>query len=158
MDLKTQSLATLCITTLLAVSCATMSPHEMDIVNRAKTIQKNPVPRKTLIKTLGLQSFPSEPLSGGSMRGGNMLFNETWTLASGITLIAYDREFIGDVPIQGDNYDVILGNQHGKATRNPKPKSLPARKSFESISICSAQGKLLYHSDQIVSPVISTGY
>lgn len=155
MNLKIKWLAALA--PLLAVSCATMSTQDIEMVNRAKTIQKYPVSRANLIKKLGLQSIQSQRLGGG-VRSGTMFFTETWTLSSGSEITAWDSKFIGDVEIKPATidamvgvgeypYDVVLGTRGGKRASNiNKPVIEPIRKSFNAVRISSVRGKEYFDS------------
>lgn len=134
-----------------------MSWQDIEIVNRARTIQRYPVSRDALIKTLELESVPSERI-GGSVRMGNVVFKETWTLPNSTQVSAWDWYYVGDVPITPTKIDSLLNNRR-KPKKNAeihgdfielfgKPTGMVPRKSFKSLGVVSGRGESLYESQQ----------
>ena len=126
--------------------CARISDDEAQLLTMAKGINRFPVQRTELITTLGLNGGSSEG-SGGGIRSGHMHFFETWHHPSGLTVVAYDSEYVGrDVVITRESIAEILNDPNRSSTdfigvsANNHP-----RDTFNGFSI-SKGDRVLYRS------------
>lgn len=85
-------------TALLVAACARMESEDLEIASRAAAIRKLPVLRADFIKTLGIETMPSERVGSGA-RSGRCWYLETWDLPSGNKLHAWDSEYVGNLVI-----------------------------------------------------------
>ena len=128
------------------VSCSVNSKDKRLVIERAKSIQSFPVSRSQLITTFNLDSIQSERMDG-SVRGGRMIFIESWMHPSGLKVTGYTSEHVGPLTIKKGNIDEIVN-------RAPPPKGVafgPPRMSFEGFSITSGD-TLLYQSKSEAEP------
>ena len=169
MSRRLQLALALVLAPLLAVSCATVSPQDVELVNRAKTIRKYPISRNALVKKLELQPIKSERI-GGSVRGGNMLFTESWTFPNGTEVTGWDSEYVGNEKLIPADIDALLAKSEKVVTKAEidaliakydDPSGPPGdfihpigtefylrpRKTFNSVVITSARGKMLFNSN-----------
>jgi hypothetical protein len=88
---------------------------------------------------LGIGDISSQQISGG-VRGGRMSFIETWQHPSGLTVTAYDSEYVGELPIIRKSIDAILNdpNRHA-ADFVGASRTLPKRLTFEGFVITNGK-------------------
>jgi len=140
----TRITAALLAASLLA-SCASTTPEQNRLLVQARSIGSPPFKRSALVKGLGLEGLKSQQIVGG-IRSGQISVSETWDHPSGLTIDAYDWEYVGSVEITAEFIDGILeqpGRKLGDFVGNPAIDR--PRKSFESLVI-SKRGKVLYSS------------
>ena len=130
----------------LGVSCTNLTPQQSLLVEKAQAIEIYPVTRKTLIKTLDLREVQSQTLGGG-MRGGRATFTEHWTHPCGLSILAYDSEYVGPSSTNGQSIDLILNGDPSDFDSIVKPPA--PRKSFDTLIIFTDSGKLKYDSQSI---------
>ena len=126
---------------LASLGCGTGGSGR-DLVCRAQSISEYPVMRADLIKALDLKDSESEDVSGG-VRSGWMRFLERWSHPSGLKVIGYDSEYVGDGTIVREAIAALL---NGSDPSDVAPWLGQPRKSFESISITTKSGRVVYDS------------
>ena len=139
---------TLAIVLAFAVSsgCSTPRTDQEQVLAEARALRNIPVKRSALVSSLGLEDLKSERF-GGSIRGGRMYFTEIWEHGSGLTIKAWDSEYVGAVPITPGSIDEILNAQGTKSSNFVgSPALSPARQTFEEFVVLGG-GKVLYRSE-----------
>lgn len=122
--------------------CVMLSSEEEKLITNARLIHHQPVSRKELVTALHL-SPDSGQRGGGSMRSGQMIFEESWTHSSGLTVRAFDSEWVGPIRINPKMLDGIID---GTATiPGTKVRINAARKSFNGFTI-SRSDSVIYNS------------
>ena len=128
--------------TLSVTSCVMLSPEEKNVITKARMIHHYPIGRTELIETLGLDRASGER-SGGGIRSGQMIFKESWTTLSGLTICAFDCEYVGPIQITSEMMDGIID---GTATiPSTRVRINAPRKSFNGFTI-SRGHSVLYNS------------
>jgi hypothetical protein len=75
-------------------SCAILTKQQRHVVAQAELIRSAPIKRDKIINVFGLKDIKSQRLDG-SVRGGRMYFTETWEHRSGLSIKAFDSEYVG---------------------------------------------------------------
>jgi len=126
-------------------SCSGPKNEQERLVAQARSVQHIPVKRGVFVASLGLEGLPSHRF-GGSIRGGRMIFMESWEHSSGLTIKAWDSEYVGPVTITPGSIDQILNARGWKGTDLiGDPSLIPARQSFEEFVVLLGD-KVLYRS------------
>lgn len=88
---------------------------------------------------LEISGISSEHVGGG-VRGGRMSFLETWQHPSGLTITAYDSEYVGHLAITRESIDAILNNPNRNNTNFVGPLGVPQkRQTFEGFVITNGE-------------------
>lgn len=133
-------------TAILMPGCIVLSSAEKNLITRARLIHHQPVTRTEFITALGLDP-DSGQRGGGSMRSGQMIFEESWRDSSGLTVRAFDCEWVGPIEITPKMIDGMID---GTSTiPGTKVRINAARKSFNGFTI-SRGDSVIYnsHKDQ----------
>jgi hypothetical protein len=124
--------------------CARISDDEARLLAQAKSVQHFPILRSTLLTTLGLHEAQSER-TGGRIRSGHIQFSETWQLQSGLSVIAYDSQYVSrDAVITRESINDILSNPDRRSKVIVGGGS--PRDTFNGFSIFKGD-KVIYRSD-----------
>jgi hypothetical protein len=122
--------------------CVMLSSEEEKLITSARLIHHQPVSRTELVTALHLAP-DSAQRGDGNMRSGQMIFEESWTHSSGLTVRAFDCEWVG--PIE-NTPKMIDGMIDGTATiPGTKVRTNAARKSFNGFTI-SRGDSVIYNS------------
>jgi hypothetical protein len=115
------------------------------LVAQARSVQHLPVKRAEFMAFLGLEGLPSRRF-GGSIRSGRMIFMESWNHGAGLTVKAWDSEYVRDIAITPTPIDHVL-NTHGIESAHiiGEASLAPARESFEEFVVLLGD-KVLYRS------------
>lgn len=135
----------LIFSTLVSWGCSSSRKDQEQLLAGAKSVHQLPVERSVLVASLGLGGLKSERY-GGSIRGGRMFFMESWQHGSGLTVKAWDSEYVGVIAVTRGSIDEILktqGRKDGDYVGAPDPT--PARGSFEEFVVLRGD-KVLYRS------------
>jgi hypothetical protein len=155
------------VAVLLLSSCGLSSEKEA-VIARAGSIHEFPVPRATLMATLGLGNQPGER-HDVSIRGRRVSSSETWHHPAGLTIAAYDatltRREIGDVllgrspdeipaddmTLTGTEIDDVLpgrsSDEPGLPGEPAMPAALPPGESFDRFEVKDGK-KVLFRSGE----------
>jgi hypothetical protein len=125
----------------LIVGCYSLTDDQQRVLTQARSVGPVPVKRAKLLTTLDLKQDASQRLNGG-VRGGRMTFTENWQHKSGLTITAYDSEYVGNLPIMRESIDEILNNP----TRKPSG-IVPPRKTFEGFRVSTGK-KVIFSCDE----------
>lgn len=130
----TRLVATFLAATILP-SCTILTKQQQKVVAQAESIGVAPIRRDKIIKVFGLNDIPSQRLDG-SVRGGRMYFTETWEHSSGLSIKAFDSEYVGELKIVPGSIDAILNKPGRKASDFVgSPAIGPTRQTFQEILI-----------------------
>jgi len=134
------------LTTVFSWGCSGPGNDQEQLLAGARSVRQLPVKRAVLMASLGLDGLKSERY-GGSIRGGRMFFMESWQHGSGLSVKAWDSEYVGDVAITRCSIDDILKAQGEKAGDDAvNHDSSPARVSFQEFVVLRGD-KVLYSSE-----------
>ncbi|MEK7951802.1 hypothetical protein [Luteolibacter soli] len=106
-------LATMAVLSLSA--CTGLSPEKEAVITKARLIRDFPVSRATLLASLGIEK-PIGQRSEGSIGRSWASHMETWQHATGLTITAYDHEFVP--AIDRKSIDDILNGRLSAADRD----------------------------------------
>ena len=124
-----------------------MSSEEKAVIAKARSLNHFPVGRNELVHTLALDPESGQRFGGG-IRNGYMILEESWKCAPGLTVRAFDTEYIGPIPLTGEMVDGIIdgtGTFPGTNVRINSP-----RKTFNGFMIVRGNSEL-YNSREEVS-------
>ena len=128
---------------VLLSSCG-LSSEKNAVIARASSIQEFPVPRATLMATLGLENQPGNR-HDVRIRGHRVSSSETWQHPAGLTITAYDmtltRRQIDEV-ILGRNPDEL-----GLPDEALMPSPSPPSELFGRFEV-KDEKKVLFRSDE----------
>jgi hypothetical protein len=127
----------------LITGCYSLTDDQQRVLTQARSVGPAPVRRTKLLTSLDLEQAASQRIDGG-VRGGRMAFTEVWRHKSGLTITAYDSEYVGNLPIVRD--DIVVH----EVLNNPtwKPKGIgPPRKTFDGFYVTRGQ-KELFRCDE----------
>lgn len=152
---------------VVSLSSCGLSSEKKAVIARAGSIHEFPVPRATLMATLGLGNQRGER-HDVTIRGRKVSSSETWQHPAGLTIAAYDttldRRQIGDVllgrspvdiaandmaPIRGEIDDVPGGDtdEPGLPSESEIPTPPPSSASFDRF-VVKDEKKVLFRSDE----------
>ncbi|RYD63777.1 MAG: hypothetical protein EOP83_11305 [Verrucomicrobiaceae bacterium] len=134
---------------VLSLSSCGLSSEKKAVIARAGSIHEFPVPRATLMATLGLGSQPGKR-HDVTIRGRRVSSSETWEHPAGLTIAAHDvrltQREMGDVvlgrttddrsaddmvPIREEIDDFLLGENAGELGLPDEPASGASFDRFE---------------------------
>jgi hypothetical protein len=152
----------------VSLSSCGLSSEKEAVIARAGSIHEFPVPRATLMATLGLGNQAGER-HDVSIRGRRVSSSETWQHPVGLTIAAYDmtltRREIGDVLLGrspddipaddmtltgGEIDDVLPGgssDEPGLPDEPAMPAAPPPGESFDRFEVKDGK-KVLFRSDE----------
>ena len=132
---------------MILAGCGSLTEDQTHVLAEARAINRYPVKREVLLGALGLKGLPSQRLDG-SVRSRRMSFTESWEHRSGLTVTAFDSEYVGKLTIVPGSIDKIL-NAPGRSPSDfvGTPYIGPARTTFEGI-VVSKGDKILYRSTE----------
>ena len=106
------------------------------MVAQAESIGAPPISRTKFLAAFGLEGQPGQRLDG-SVRGRRMSFTETWEHASGLTITAYDSEYLGAIEITTGSIDHLLNPPRGRKASDfiGDPGIGDPRKTFEGFTV-----------------------
>ena len=122
----------------LLMGCYSLTDDQQRVLTQARSVGPAPVKRSKLLTTLDLAQEASQRSHGG-VRGGRMAFTEIWQHKSGLTITAYDSEYVGNLPIVRN--DILVDEVLNKPTWKPTDIS-PPRKTFEGFYVSSGKKEL----------------
>ena len=144
------------LTALSFAGCTNLTEEQEGMLEKARLVQNFPVKRSSLVSILEIGDISSEQLGGG-VRGGRMSFIETWQHPSGLTITAYDSEYVGDMAIIRESIDAILNNPNRKATDFVRTLGAPPpRPTFEGFVVTKGDTKI-YTSTETESEQDASG-
>lgn len=100
---------------MVTLSSCGLSSEKKAVIARAGSIHEFPVPRATLMATLGLGNQPGER-HDVSIRGRRVSSSETWQHPAGLTIAAYDTTLS-----RGEISDVLLGRTPNEPAASGEP-------------------------------------
>ncbi len=99
----------------LVSSCTLLTKQQQQVIAKAESIGTAPIRREKIVTVFDLKEIPSTRF-GGSVRSGRMYFSETWQHPSGLSIIAFDSEYVGPLEIVPMSIDSIVNNPERKTS------------------------------------------
>lgn len=99
----------------LISSCTVLTKQQQQVIAKAESIGTAPIRREKIVTVFDLKEIPSER-SGGIVGSGRMYFSETWQHPSGLSIIAFDSEYVGPLEIVPMSIDSIVNNPERKTS------------------------------------------
>lgn len=139
---------------MILAGCGRLTEDQEHLLDEARAINRYPVKRQVLLSRLGIEGLPSQRLDG-SVRSRRMSFTESWKHGSGLTIMAFDSEYAGELAIVPGSIDEKL-NAPGRRSTDffGTPYIGLARTTFEGI-VLSNGDKVLYRSTESQSETVA---
>ena len=132
----------------LITGCYSLTDDQQRVLTQARSVGPAPVKRTKLQTSFDLEQAASQRSHGG-VRGGRMVFTEVWQHKSGLTITAYDSEYVGNLPIVRDDILVheVLNNPTWKATGIDPPRT-----TFEGFYVSKGKKELFSCGEHLAAP------